>query len=311
MSSEKVSESDVESESSGSESDSDSLGTAEAPLSQKRKQPTPSSERASSPQSAVKRTKVAQAAQPDSSSSDESTTRDQDIQQDSANTTKTPNGLISSRTVPKNYSPPDGFVAIKGLGNSTDTDLDKIFSPANLAGKQIWHITLPSGIPITSLEEVDLEQAKSGTTIITHNDTEFGLRVESSEDAGKDGLRLLVPINGGVGYQAAAVLFNTTLHMQQSAHPATKYSIPKDKTNSTQGAGRPTIPKAKEVRQQPKGLRMRYWPAGFEADGPDISKTDTSEKGRPEALGMTEAAAKRGDTSSSSDSSSDSEEEEL
>jgi len=310
LSSEKVASSDVESDSSSSESESGSSGSVEAPISQKRKQPTTTSERTSSPQSAAKRTKTAQedqATKPASSS--ESSSEDDGDQQMKETTTNALNSLVSSRAISKDYTPPDGFVAVKSTSKSTDTELDKLFSPANLAGKQIWHITLASGLPITSLKEVDLTQAQSGTTIIKHNGLEYGLRVESSADTGKDGSGILVPVEGGVRYNSASVTINTTLHVQQSTHPATAYSIPKDKTNDTQGVAHPTIPKAKAVRQQPKGLRMRYWPAGFESGGPDMSQTETSAKGRPETLGLTEAAAKRGETSSSSETSSDSDDE--
>lgn len=310
LSSEKVAESDVESESSSSESESDSSESVEAPISQKRKQPTTTSERTSSPQSAAKRKKTAQEDQAKKpASSSESSSEDDDDEQMKETSTTASNGLVSSRTISKDYTPPDCFLAVKSTSKSTNTELDKLFSPANLAGKQIWHITLASGIPITSLKEVDLNQAQSGTTIIKHNGVEYGLRVESSEDTGKEGSRILVPVDGGVGYNPASVTVNTTLHVQQSTHPATAYSIPNDKTAGTQGAPKSTIPRAKAVRQQPKGLRMRYWPAGFESGGPDMSQTETSAKGRPEALGLTEAAAKRGDTSSSSESSSESDDE--
>jgi len=310
LSSEKVTESDVESESSSSASESDSAESVEAPLSQKRKKPATTSERASAPQNAVKRTKTAKAQEVTPASTDGSSSEDDDDEQMKDTNTDTPNGTTSSRTVSKDYTPPDGFIAVKGTSTSTNTELDELFSPENLAGKQIWHITLASGIPITSLKEVDLTEAQSGTTIIKHDGVEFGLRVESQENTGKDGLGLLVPTDGGAGYSSAAVTFNTALHVQQSSHPTTAYSIPTtEKADGTQGAGHPTIPKAKAVRQQPKGLRMRFWPAGFESSGPDMSQADTDVSGRPESLGLKEAAAKRGATSSSSESSSESDQD--
>ena len=222
LSSEKVGASDSESESSGS--DGESSKSAEAPLSQKRRK---QSSTPLAPQSTAKRAKIAEAPQTTPPSSDESSSEDDDDQETEDTTTTASNGLISSRTIPKDYTPPDGFTAVRGSNSSTSSELDRLFSSSNLAGKQIWHITLASGIPITSIKEVDLEQAHSGTTIIEHNGVEFGLRVESSEGTGKDGLGLLVPADGGTSYNSAPLTFDTTLHVQQSVHPATSYAIPK------------------------------------------------------------------------------------
>lgn len=314
LSAEKVAESDVESESSASESESDksSSESSETPASQKRKQPTTSNDALSTPQSTAKRAKISQPANTTtskSSTSDESSSEDDGDQQNEEATTTSPNGIIASRVAQKDYSPPEGFVAVKSVEKSASNEVDKLFSPENLAGKQILHIMLAPGIPITSLKEVDLERAKAGTNTISHDGIEYGIRVESSGKTDKDNLGLLVPIDGGAGYKPASTTFGTTVQIQEASHPPAAYSIPKDTSTGKRGAGQPTIPRAKEVRQQPKGLRMRYWPAGFEDGDVDMSKTETSVRGRPEALGVTEAAAKREDTSSSDGSSSGSDEE--
>lgn len=52
--------------------------------------------------------------------------------------------------------------------------------------------------------------------------------------------------------------FARVLHLQEVP------GIKPEKAKDAQGKSLATIPKAKEVRQQPGGLRTRYWPPGFE-----------------------------------------------
>jgi hypothetical protein len=155
---------------------------------------------------------------------------------------------------------------------------------------------------------VDIEKAKSGARILSHHGVEFGFVMEAQNAATKGGAQLLVASDGGATYSTIPDAFDATLHLQQSKHPSVSYSIPghaQSGSSSTgvEGAARPTVPRAKEVRQQPPGLRTRFWPNGFEDRGPDETV------GPPAGTG--EASTTTSQSSSSSESSEDESEEEL
>jgi len=139
--------------------------------------------------------------------------------------------------------------------------------------------------------------------------------MDAQHSATKDGARLLVASDGGATYSTMPDAFDATLHLQQSKHPSVSYSVPghaQSGSSSTgvEGAARPTVPRAKEVRQQPPGLRTRFWPNGFEDTG--LNDSTGSPVGKSQAVTKTgKGSATTSESSSSEESSDDELEEEL
>jgi hypothetical protein len=124
----------------------------------------------------------------------------------------------------------------------------EIFSPANLAGKQIWYITAPSTVPISSIKSVNLSAVAAGKPAMEIDGNEYGFVKDERTDAHT---RLVVPTKAGT-YVTSQRPVDSILHLQYVARlPAVD-------------GEQATIPVSKKpVRPQPKGLRMRFKPSGF------------------------------------------------
>jgi len=140
--------------------------------------------------------------------------------------------------------------------------------------------------------------------------------MEAQNAATKDGAQLLVASDGGATYSTVPDAFDATLRLQQSKHPSVSYSIPGhaqagSSNTGVEGAARPTVPRAKEVRQQPPGLRTRFWPNGFEDAGlDDLGQSPAGKKSQSTAK-TGKGSATTSESSSSEESSEDESQEEL
>lgn len=133
--------------------------------------------------------------------------------------------------------------------------LTDILSPNSLRTKQIWHITVPSSVPISSLREVSTQSVQSGSAVLTHEGAAYGL-VPKVQDQGAKAL-LLVPSAQTNEYKSAEAGISKTFNLQQLI-PEGRLEprvLPADRTNSVRKYEKP-------VRQQPEGLKMRYRPFG-------------------------------------------------
>lgn len=168
------------------------------------------------------------------------------------------------------YKPPAGFEAASISSSSKIRDL---FSEESLRGKQIWHITAPASVPITSIKEVPIQTVTTGDSILSYKDSEYGFIQGSSKDA--DGKILLVPSAKNDVYQAAGAAITQTLHLQEIVN----FSTLLDKDGGEVGeAPRTSKTHVKETRQQPEGLRMRYRPLGDNSSSDGSDGSDDSDK---------------------------------
>jgi hypothetical protein len=74
------------------------------------------------------------------------------------------------------FRPPNRFETITDLAQNRE--IANIFRPANTRGKQIWWITAPQSVPISSLKEVALEKFVKGEAMITHEGKEYGFTTD-------------------------------------------------------------------------------------------------------------------------------------
>jgi hypothetical protein len=102
---------------------------------------------------------------------------------------------VPPRTWPA-YEPPHGFQPLSTDPSSSPTS--RLFDPANLAGKQIWHIIAPASVPVSALKEVSTQKVMNGEAVMSHNDSDYGFAT-LDEAAGSSQTMLLVP--GKTGYQ--------------------------------------------------------------------------------------------------------------
>ena len=166
------------------------------------------------------------------------------------------------------FKPPPGFVPAS-ISVHPSSQAMNMFSPTNLAGKEIWHITTPSSVPISSIKEVSQQSIISRSSVLTYNGSEYGLIPDlGTEEA------LLLPSAEDNNYKSHSVATIRSLHLEQIVSlPHHVLSPAKSTTLSA------PIPQAykREPCAQPEGLKMRYHPFGII----DISDEELSSKDVP------------------------------
>lgn len=155
------------------------------------------------------------------------------------------------------YTPPSGFEAVS-FTSHTSSEQTELFSPTSLQGKQIWYITVPAEVSISSLTEVAKQSVQNGSVILNFEGADYGLIAEAGDTETRE--MLLLPSAGGTEYKPASHPISKTLYLQQLIRPPDGLRGPGDLSSSTAIADRSRYQKPKP--QQPEGLRMRYRPFG-------------------------------------------------
>ncbi|KAF7876374.1 hypothetical protein EAF04_001467 [Stromatinia cepivora] len=164
---------------------------------------------------------------------------------------------VSMKVAP--FKPPPGFEKTSSKNSSIASQL---FNKSNLEGKEIWYITAPASVPIASVKEMSLQDAKLGKAVFSHDGNDYGFVHDPLDD--KTCTKILLPSNSKDGYSIERKPVDQIYHMQQVVNIS--------KENSSQA----TVPAKRPVRQQPKGLKARFQPIGF-ASAPGIIGSDEEE----------------------------------
>jgi len=174
------------------------------------------------------------------------------------------------------YEPPSGYFAVD-LSKATS---GSPISVESFAGKQIWHITAPSDVPLSSVTEVALDAIQSGKPLLNHKGTDYIL----SEDTTSNGQEsVLLP--GADGYTPVQQRVAKTLHLQQKVTLPNLSRRQASQMTGSNAAADVAEAAVKTVRPQPKGLRMRFKPPGFGTGKPGMigSSSDSEKDGEPSA----------------------------
>jgi hypothetical protein len=84
-----------------------------------------------------------------------------------------PSSQLTSPKIIAPYSPPTGFA--EALAQSGDrSKASEVFSPVNLAGKQIWYITAPKSVPIAAVKKVSLQHVQLGKPVLCLDGQDYG-----------------------------------------------------------------------------------------------------------------------------------------
>ena len=181
----------------------------------------------------------------------------------------------ATQTAPRQrFDPPAEYTAAEPnllVANST-------FTRANLKGKQIFIISAPADVPVSSIREIDFKALQSGSPFLTHNGCEYRLNPESSVHAEQS--TLMLP--NGSGFERAEHQIHRAFRLQRHIPlPSLVMRKNDEKSGSLAAAdvGRALVSTA---RPQPKGLRMRYKPPGFGPGDPghDDEESGSEKRGR-------------------------------
>lgn len=133
--------------------------------------------------------------------------------------------------------------------SSQSNAIPQVFS--NLDGKQVWHITAPLGVPVSSIGQFALEAIASGEPVLTHKGVKYRLH-EDSLGAAEKTKSLLLPDKHGNVFRRNRQGVSQTFHIEQVV------DLPNGDLSVT-----PDIKSLrKKTPKQPKNLRMRYKPFG-------------------------------------------------
>ena len=164
------------------------------------------------------------------------------------------------------FEPPPGFESASIVVHQSSQAID-MFSPTNLAGKEIWHITAPSQVPISSIKEVSQQSILSRSSVLSYKGSNYGLIPNSSTNEA-----LLLPSVEDNDYKSHNAAIVQTLHLQQIV--SLPYHALSPAKSSNQSAPTPQAYK-RAPRKQPEGLKMRYHPFGVvEMSDNDLSPED-------------------------------------
>lgn len=93
------------------------------------------------------------------------------------------------------FKPPPGFEKSSSKNSSKTPQL---FSKSNLEGKEVWYITAPASVPLASVTEMSLRDAKLGKAVFSQNGNDYGFVHDPLDD--KAYTKILLPSNSKDGY---------------------------------------------------------------------------------------------------------------
>ncbi|RGP80373.1 hypothetical protein FLONG3_1522 [Fusarium longipes] len=149
-------------------------------------------------------------------------------------------------TIP-NFIAPD-FVLRKGDDGTNGKDVAEVCNKANLEGKQFWYFTVPSNVPISVVQnlEIPMNQSSANNKLFSHDGEDYGFSFESI--APKSNIQIMIPSSDSSEYRSAPKQVDQMMQVKKITQL---------------GAGISVGPTPKPApRAQPAGLKARYQPIG-------------------------------------------------
>ncbi|CZR34431.1 uncharacterized protein FPRO_01300 [Fusarium proliferatum ET1] len=174
-----------------------------------------------------------------------------------------------------NFIAPD-FVLRKGDDGTNGRDVAEICNKANLEGKQFWYFTVPSNVPISVVQnlEIPMNQSQSTDKLFSHNGEDYGVSFESI--APKGNIQIMIP-SDRPQYQPVTKQIDQVMQVKKITQLGSTKSVA-------------PVPKP-APRAQPAGLKARYQPIGVNEPMGSIGDDEDVEMGDAPVL-STKAAKK-------------------
>jgi hypothetical protein len=157
---------------------------------------------------------------------------------------------------------------------------------SHLEGKQVFHITAPSFLPLSEIKQIAFGKATSGEPILSHKGVDYGL-VETTQQQKQSSETLLVYDEKTNTYMRKPELRKIeSYNIQEIVRlPELDTLVP-----SSQG----TTKKQPAARPQPKHLRMRFHPVGSTTLPPEtVGSSSESEADEPTSHGSATSSKKK------------------
>ncbi|KAF9731279.1 hypothetical protein PMIN03_006994 [Paraphaeosphaeria minitans] len=176
------------------------------------------------------------------------------------------------------FVPPEDFKAAS-TERAASSAISNIFK--NLERKQIWHITAPEGVSLKDLKQLAMDKAQKGEAVLDHKGTSYSL---APADVGAGGREVMVPV--AKGYKAVPTEVSQSYHVQQVINLPKLTSRQADPNTGGEAAASITASTIRAVKPQVKGLKMRFFPSGFEDSVPATLGDSDDEADAPAPAGL-------------------------
>jgi hypothetical protein len=102
--------------------------------------------------------------------------------------------------VPKFIAP--DFTLRKGDDGANGEDVARICNEANLQGKQVWYFTVPSNVPISVIQnmEIPMDRSQFGGPVFSHEGQDYGATFDTITP--KSSIQILIPSSGDSNYRS-------------------------------------------------------------------------------------------------------------
>lgn len=212
----------------------------------------------------------------DEETDSESESQKEDEQESSADTAPAPRAAqhVNLENIPvQPFRPPNDYQSVD-VTNVT-------FSAKSFAGQQIWHIVAPRNVSLKSISDVALDAISSGATVLTHKGTEYSL----SEDTSTNNQCFSVAVPSNTNYRGIPQPISRTLYIKQKVTLPNLSKKQADVNTGSSAAADVAQPSVSDIRPQPKGMRMRYKPAGFGPGDAGLGSDSEEDGGQAKADG--------------------------
>jgi hypothetical protein len=169
------------------------------------------------------------------------------------------------------YKPPSGFKAAKKQLPPSSTTSSLL---SDLRGKQIFHITAPSFLPLSKVKEVSLGKILQGEPVLKHEGVQYGIPPENISQGDMGGKSLLLYDSKTQTYYSTPATTIPTYHVQEMIDLPNSLGT----DDAVLAAAQDQI---KPPRKQPKHLKMRFRPVGS-GEGPAETIGSSSEESEGE-----------------------------
>lgn len=99
-----------------------------------------------------------------------------------------------------NFIAPD-FTLRKGDDGANGQDVARICNEANLQGKQFWYFTVPSNVPVSVIEniEIPMDRSQLGSRVFSHDGQDYGVSFDTIST--RSSIQILIPSSSDSNYQ--------------------------------------------------------------------------------------------------------------
>jgi DNA-directed RNA polymerase I subunit RPA34.5 len=162
----------------------------------------------------------------------------------------------------KPFRPPNGFQEIQpGLLDFTSDTLKTVSK--DLTGKQVWHITAPASIPMSSITVFDVDAVRRGDPVFVHRKKQYCFSPSAN-----DVQHLLLPSDTGSTYKRLKTTITKSYHLREFSNQFTSTRSENEKSPEAIELFAKEKPDCKPAPKQPTLLRTRYKPFGTDGSPP-------------------------------------------